>query len=170
MTKFSKTLYILLMVFVVASFVYQLTAFRYSENQIDSLISEHVTQSSRLPSEVVSVSELAQKEESNVKVVMYQYIGTSGLETGVAVFTQLQNLPFYRVEDIEDSSGNMTYRSIIDTGTSQQLISIDGSEITISKIGTGSLLRMFGLMFFLTLVAFLSWTYFPKCRAKNSIL
>ena len=152
-TKRQKILTLISMAIAIALVIVaavDISAFHINRNQIDLVIAKDAAAKTQKDLNTISITTLAVKEQNNVRVVLLQYAGTdadtkagkgagtAGVETGVAVFTKLPLLPLYRYDRFYLDGGNsIEFASVIDSGLTQELIVVTGTDITISTAGLG---------------------------------
>ena len=78
--------------------VVNLSAFHSNINQLDVVIAKDIALKSQLDEKEVSFTTLEVKEQHNIRVVLLQYEGKTGVETGIAIFTKLPLLSQYKYD------------------------------------------------------------------------
>jgi len=118
--------------------VVSLAAFKYSEKQTDSAISNNLSLKTGQNIKDSSVTTLVVKEQHDVRVVVFQYNGTGGVETGTAVFSKLPLVLRYRYDRMFFRDKFKGVATVVDTGLTQELTVVNGKDITISTAGLGT--------------------------------
>jgi len=117
--------------------IVSLAAFKYSEEQTDSAISNNLSLKTGQNIKDLSVSTLVVKEQHDIRVVVFQYKGTGGVETGTAVFSKLPVVPRYRYDRMFLGDNSKGVATVVNTGLTQELTLVNGTDITISTAGLG---------------------------------
>ena len=159
-----KLIYMAILITGLIVIVVNLSAFHFNKNQLDAIITKSVALKTQQEEKDISVTTLAVKEEHDVRVVLLQYNGKSGVETGVAIFTKLPLLSLYRYDKVFSLS-TTGGAAVIDTGLTQALIGATGTDINISTICLGIVSHSLIMLVLLTLVSFLS----AKIRKLSTI-
>jgi len=118
--------------------VVSLAAFKYSEEQTDSAISNNLSLKTGQNIKELSVTTLVVKEQHDVRVAVFQYNGTGGVETGTAIFSKLPLVPRYRYDRIYFGDNSKRVATVVNTGLTQELTLVTGTDITISTAGIGT--------------------------------
>jgi len=164
--KTTKVIMFILIVIACAGIVIlivSLAAFKYSEEQTDSAISNNLSLKTGQNIKDLSVTTLVVKEQHDVRVVVFQYNGTGGVETGTAIFTKLPGLSLYKYDNLFPLDKTTGGATVINTGLTQELIVVNGTDITISSAGIGT----FTYSFILFVVVFLEQLLVIKLHARS---
>ena len=143
--------------------VVSLAAFKYSEEQTDSAISNNLSLKTGQNIKDLSVTTLVVKEQHDVRVVVFQYNGTGGVETGTAVFSKLPLIPRYRYDRMVLVDKSQGVATVINTGLTQELTLVNGTDITISTAGIGT----FSYSYILFVLVFLEQLLVIKLHSRS---
>lgn len=124
--------------------VVSLAAFKYSVEQTNSAIYKDLSLKTGQDTADLSVTTLVVMSQNNVMVVVFQYNGTDGVETGTAIFSKLPLLSQYRYDRLYwggNSRGAAEVATVIDTGLTNELVVASGTDISISTAGLGTASR-----------------------------
>ena len=119
-------------------FAVYLATFKYSNEQMDTAINKSLSLKTGQPMKELSKKTLSVTEKHDVRVVLFQYEGTDGVMNGTAVFSKLPLISRYRFDRlfIEDNSEQAA--TVIDTGLTEELVVVNGSQIAISTADLGT--------------------------------
>ena len=164
--KTTKVIMFILIVILCVGIVFlvvSLATFKYSKEQTDLAISNNLSLKTGQNIKDLSVTTLVVKEQHDVRVVVFQYNGTGGVETGTAVFSKLPMIPRYRYDGMFFEDNSKVIATVINTGLTQELTVINGTDITISSAGIGT----FTYSFILFVVVFLEQLLVIKLHARS---
>ena len=105
---------------------------------MNSAIHNHLSIKTGQNIENLSVKTIIAKEQHDVRVVVFQYNGIDGVETGTAVFSKLPLIPQYRYERMYLGDNAKEVAAVIDTGLTQELTLVKSKDITMSTAGIGT--------------------------------
>jgi len=90
--KILKLICLAILITCLIVIVVNLSVFHYNINQLDVVIAKDIALKTQRDEKEVSFTTFAVNEQNNVRVVLLQYEGKTGVETGAAIFTKLSLL------------------------------------------------------------------------------